>query len=454
MVNNELGLIVKKWKRIASIAGVVLVALLVIPFLIPMGSYINQAERMASEELGVPVVITSLRLAFLPTPRIHAGGIVIGKDNEFSVERVSVVPSMFSLFSDVKVISQIQASKPVMKKAALDILAALSKDDETTAATPVLIRHIVLKDAQFVWPDINLPEIDVDITLSDTNTPQAARIQTTDGKVKIDLIPQGEEQVITLIAEKWTVPVGPPLLIDKLKVDMVLYDNKLDITHLDAGLYRGKISGNAKLTWNKGWQLAGKIRVDNLSVREPVSLMSKSTRVSGRLFGNGSFNGSAKEPAQLADRLRADFRFKVEDGVLYGLDLVKAATMLLSQGQQGGETKFDELSGLLNVAGKQYQFSDLKVTSGLIAADGFVKISPKKELDGVVEVAVKRSVSLAAIPLQVSGTVDNPAVFPTKAAMAGAVAGTALLGPGVGTTLGVKAASAADKLNGLFGGGY
>ena len=39
-------------------------------------------------------------------------------------------------------------------------------------------------------------------------------------------------------------------------------------------------------------------------------------------------------------------------------------------------------------------------------------------------------------------------VLPTKAALAGAAAGTAILGPGVGTSLGIQAA---DKLKGLFG---
>jgi hypothetical protein len=93
---------------------------------------------------------------------------------------------------------------------------------------------------------------------------------------------------------------------------------------------------------------------------------------------------------------------------------------------------------------------DIKISSGLLAASGHVKVKPDKELDGVVEVELKTGVSLAAIPLQVSGTVDKPSVFPTKAAMAGAVAGTAILGPGVGTSLGVKAGGAVDKIKGLF----
>lgn len=439
-----------KWKRRLIIAGSILTVIIFIPFLIPMSAYIGQAEQLAADALGAPVSIDSLRIALLPSPRLNIDGLVIGKDKEVSAERVAVVPAITSLFSDVKVLSSIQVKKPVIKKAALEILSALSKRPSAGPAT-VNINQVIVKEAKFEWPGMTLPEFNAEIALV-ANKPESALIESLDGKLKMQLTPQDKLQTITLSADKWTVPVGPPLLIDKLKADMVLYDNRLEISQLDAALYKGKVSGNAILNWGKDWRMAGKIRVDDLSVREPVSLMSKSTNVSGRLFGNGSFNASAKEPAKLADHLNADFRFKVADGVLYGLDLARAATMLLSQGQKGGETKFDELSGLLNVAGKQYKFSDLQVTSGLMTASGDVKISPTKELDGVVDVEVKRSVSMAAIPLQISGTLDNPTVFPTKAAMVGAVAGTALLGPGVGTGLGVKAGSAMSKLKGLFGG--
>ncbi|HLD09485.1 MAG TPA: AsmA-like C-terminal region-containing protein, partial [Methylophilaceae bacterium] len=266
------------------------------------------------------------------------------------------------------------------------------------------------------------------------------------------LIPKDDQQLITLVADKWTLPAGPPLLIDRLRMDMVLTEGKLDIHKIDADLYGGKLSGDAKLTWGKVYKVTGKLNVDNLAVREPASIMSKSTRVSGQLFGNGNFNATSKEAGQLADGLHADIKFKVVDGVLYGFDLAKAPAMLLSRGQMGGETKFDEFSGLLGVAGKQYQFHNLKIHSGLMAAKGAVKISPDKTLDGVVEVEVKNSMNLTGIPLQVSGTLDKPMVFPTKAAIAGAVAGTAILGPGVGTSMGIKAGSTVDKIKGLFGG--
>ncbi len=446
------GQIMKNWKRYIAYAGITLAVLFFLPFLIPMSAYIGQAQEAATTSLGVPVNIGSLRLAFLPSPRLNIGNVVVGKDKEFSVEHVSVIPALTSLFSDVKVISRVQVEKPIVKKGALDILANLSKQPKDKPSIQVVtIRQITIQNATLDWPNMKLPEINADIFLTPANKPESAKIESVDGKLKLDLIPKDGQQLITLVADKWILPAGPSLLIDQLRMDMVLAEGKLDIHKIDADLYGGKLSGDANLTWGKTYKVTGKLNIDNLAVREPASIMSKSTRVSGQLFGNGDFNATAKEAGQLADGLQADIKFNVKDGVLYGFDLAKAPMMLVGQGQ-GGETKFDEFSGLLDVSGKQYKFHNLKIRSGLMSATGAVKISPAKTLDGVVEVEVKNSMKLTAIPLQVSGTLDKPMVFPTKAAIAGAVAGTAILGPGVGTSLGVKAGSAVGKIKGLFGG--
>lgn len=103
-------------------------------------------------------------------------------------------------------------------------------------------------------------------------------------------------------------------------------------------------------------------------------------------------------------------------------------------------------------ASKQYHLRNLNIRSGLLAATGQVKVKLNKALDGTIKVELKSGMGMAAIPLNVFGTVDHPVVLPSEAALAGAIAGTAILGPGVGTSMGVKAAGAVDKLKGLFGG--
>lgn len=446
------GLILHKWKYYLFAVIVVVSALLVIPFLIPMESYIGRAEEMAAEKLGVPVSIQKLHVAMLPSPRLNIGGLVVGGNNEIKVEDVAVVPAISSLLSDTRAIAGIQITKPVIKKAALDILAALSsRESDEDARSSVAVHRIIVRNAVLEWPGMRLPEMNADIILAPGNKPQSASLESVDGKLRLDLAAEKGQRLITVNAEEWTVPVGPPLLFDRLHSEMTLHDNRLEISRVDAALYRGRIDGQAELNWGKGWNLAGKLNIEGVSVREPASLMTRSARISGSLLGSGHFSAKAKEAALLADQLKAQFRFDVKNGVLYGFDLAKAPLMLLGKGQ-GGETRFDVFSGLLEVSGKHYHLRDLKASSGLFAADGAVRINARKELDGVVKVEVKSSATLAEIPLQVSGTVDHPVVLPTKAAMAGAVAGTAVLGPGAGTGLGLKAGAALDKVKGLLGG--
>ncbi len=430
--------------------AVVVVLLFIVPLLIPLSAYTKQAEILATHALGVPVSIGSLRVVLLPSPRLNVADVVVGEQHEFIVADVSVVPVLSTLLSDTKVISRVQLSQPVIKKSALNIVAGLTKkpkDEPINSA--VSVHQIVIENAKFDWPDMHLPEINADIRLSPKNKPKAATIKSVDGKLKLELTAENKQQIITLTAQAWTLPLGSPLLIDQLRMDMVLTDNKLDITQINGALYSGQLKGAASLTWGKMLKLTGKAKLDNLSLREPARLMSKSTRVSGLLFSNGQFVATAKDSSQLLDHLHADIKFKVKDGVLYGFDLAKAPAMLLGHGE-GGETKFDELSGLLGVSGQTYRFRELKISSGLMKAGGDVKINPNKSLEGEIEVEVKNSMKIAAIPLNITGTLENPKVFPTRSAIAGAVAGTAILGP-AGTGLGIKAGKAIGDLKGLFG---
>ena len=101
----------------------------------------------------------------------------------------------------------------------------------------------------------------------------------------------------------------------------------------------------------------------------------------------------------------------------------------------------------MNLAGGTYRFTRLKISSGVLAADGNVNISPKKELSGRVNAQVKALGATAGVPLNLAGTTQSPRLYPTGGTMAGAAIGTVLL-PGVGTGIGAKAGQALENLFG------
>jgi hypothetical protein len=138
--------------------------------------------------------------------------------------------------------------------------------------------------------------------------------------------------------------------------------------------------------------------------------------------------------------------FSISKGVINNVDLVQAAKFIPTKGSGAGQTHFDELSGNVQLADKRYRLRNIKVTSGVLSADGNVDIAPNQDLSGTVKVKVKSGTNLVSVPLAVSGTVNDPLLRPSTGAMAGAAAGTVLLGPVLGTSVGIKAGEFTENL--------
>jgi hypothetical protein len=432
-------------KRIAIIIGVLLLLLIALPFLIPTDTYLKQVQQIASQKLGQPVAMESLHIAILPTPRANISKLSIGSNAEVTVEDVAILPELGSLFSDIKVISSVELKHLKVQSTALNILNTMPKSE---GPATVQIKRIVLHDVQLQKEGMAIPRVDVEAVLGGGNKLQTATLKSTDDKLKADITPQGEGYVMKLQAKQWKLPVGLPVEFDELQSEMTLNGSQLHIATLDAKLYQGTLEATGKLDWGKGLHTDGKFKTQGIEVGDLIKLVSKSKALSGKISGDGSFSANAKDAAQLPEQLMVDYQFKVSNGVLHGVDLTKASSLLLNNGAKGGETEFDELTGNLHTVGKQINLKTFKVASGLLTANGNLQISPAKQLDGRLNVTIKKSADIVTIPLNVTGTLDDPTILPNKSALAGAAIGTAIAGP-LGTGIGVKAGSA---ISNLFGG--
>lgn len=429
----------------------VFLALLIVPFFIPTATYLEKTQQLASDVMGVPVKIGSMHLALLPTPRANLGDIVIGKHEEIRLHQLAVVPAISTLFSDTKTISAVHLDKPEISKAGIDLLTTLAKPDKSgQQENSVAIRRVTIKEAKITWPKVVIPVFDADVELGDHNALQSVDLTSHDNTLELHLVPVEERQEITLKARRWRLPMETPIMFDALKSDMVLAGSTLQIKALDGRLLGGTLQASGTLDWQRGWRLKGKFDLKGISLGKTFTALGKKPPLTGQLFANGSLQSAAKTAGGLGDRLALDTPFKIQDGVLHGVDLLKVASLLL-KGNTGGETQFDTFTGNLQMRGKQYHLSDLDVQSGLLGATGHVTVAPNKSLNGEVKVELKQSAKMVAIPLDVSGTLDSPMVFPTKSALIGGALGTAVL-PGAGTAAGVQAAEKAEKvLKGLFG---
>jgi uncharacterized protein involved in outer membrane biogenesis len=341
----------------------------------------------------------------------------------------------------------IELKSLVLTQKAIDKIPVWSKPDGSTGPPLVRIESIRLEDALVKLDKSSFGPFDARVSLNDKSEPLEALITTQDGKFKISVKPDKSNYLIDASAKGWKPPVGPPIEFDELIIKGVATLNDADFSQISAKLYGGTVNGKGTAAWQKGMQVKGSFDISQLELKSLVPLVSPGTNMSGRLNARPVFSAAAADPDQLLNALHLETPFDVKDGILHGIDIRKAATNLIKQGSGGGETHFEQLSGHVVRDHGANQFTQLKISSGSLAADGNVTISARQELSGRVNAQISAIGTSAKIPLNVAGTIHSPLLYPTGATIAGAALGTVLM-PGVGTGLGAKAGQALDNLFG------
>jgi hypothetical protein len=433
-----------RWLKRLVIALVVLAAIgFVLPFVIPVKTYIPTVEKLASEKLKEPVTIANLKVALVPLPSATVEGILIGKQQEIKIGSVTVRPDLFSLFSTVKVIRAVEVNDVTVDRALLQRIPALTKSEpgpKTVAVRRIAARNVSVALDKFHWGPLR-----ADVTMGDAGLKQV-EAGTEDRRLKVDLTPEGEQYQVEIEGDHWALPIKPALEFTELHGKGTLTASKLELPDIEGRLYDGELHATTHVDWKDGIKIKGEARTSDVEIGPIVKMMSQSASLSGKLNAHGGYSLGARNAAQLADSLRASFKVEVKKGVLYNFDLANAVRSLAREGTRGGQTNFEQLSATVNLIGKNTQLQHIKVASGILEGNGNVDISAAKKLSGRVNVEMKGTASLVQVPLEVSGTLQNPILFPDRAALAGAAAGTAVMGPGFGTSVGTKAGEAIEKL--------
>ena len=451
-----------KWlKWIGIPLGVIVLILAVVPFFISLEDYIPRIEKEISSRIQEPVKIGSLKAAGLPLPHVTVGGVTVGKTEDIKVGKVTVSPDLMSLFGATKVIRSIEIDDLVLTQKAIDKIPAWTaaepgkpgkagKRAEPAPAGPPAVRveAIKLDNAVLKLQNATFGPFDARLNLSSDGKLVSASLVGRDGKLKAEIKPKGPGFLIDAVAKGWKPPVGPPLQFDELIVKGVATMNDADLGEIRAKLYGGSIAGKLAASWGKGIQLKGDASVNQVEIRPVLQALGRPPTLSGRLTAKPVFSASAAKADQLASALRLETPFDVQNGVLHGTDIKKAATSLVTRdGGKGGETRFDKLSGHLAMDRGTRRLTQLNVVSGSLSADGAVTVSPRDDLSGKINARVGGSVASAGVPLNVTGTVANPLLYPTGGTVAGAAIGTAVAGP-LGTGVGAKVGQWTE---GLFG---
>ena len=238
-----------------------------------------------------------------------------------------------------------------------------------------------------------------------------------------------------------------PLVFDQIRARIVAQPEHLELGALEVRLYGGKLSGVASLN-RKNAMLVADVTVNSVAMQSLVEALTSEVLFTGSMDGAAKFSMRLDAFERFPENLKLAGDFHLRNGELTKVDLAQAVNSPGKTANARGTTKFDDLTGLLSVDANGYHFRRLKIASGSLHAEGKLGISPSLRLGGTLDTRIKGTAGLVSMPMVVSGTLNDPVVRPSGSALVGAAVGTALLGPGFGTAIGVKIGGFLNKLLG------
>ena len=257
----------------------------------------------------------------------------------------------------------------------------------------------------------------------------------------LTITPAENEYRFDVSANYWTLPGQLPLVIQQLESSGKMNANGLKTNVLKGKLYNGTFDADLSVDWKENIMLESRFSLENVDSGSMTGSSGQKI-ISGKLKTQGNIKIDDMAALDIFDKTTINADFIFSNGVIYKADLENAGNMLASNKSAAGTTRFDDFSGHIVTRSGNILLKKLKISSSALAADGRVNINHKNYLDGEIEVGVNNSKGILTVPLSISGTVDEPVIRPTKEAMVGGAVGTAILGPGIGTALGVKAGKA------------
>jgi len=399
---------VKRSTNWAKVLGASLVALLAIAagmlHVVPLNNYIGGAQSLISERLGVPVTISSIRYALLPSPQLTLERVGIGKLQEIKIETLVVSAWPMTLLADTQNIGSVEANNVVAGEDALALLPGWVKPH----AGPLTVRRIQLKSVRISAKNIDVPSFGGDVTLGLDGALQRATF--TDGKVRFELTPKDKALRVALDGRNWRPPLGPAVEFDDIAMEAVIEGRQARITGIDARIGRASIKGSANVTWSEsGIRAEGDYSVTNGELAQLMAEFTRDFTASGTLNANVSFllQGTTLQNVFAAPRM--DASFNIEKGSLNNVDIVRAIQNPSREGLRGGKTGFNSLAGSLQVAQRNYSYRQLQLTSGPMNAKGSVDVGTNGELSGRIGVELgSKTVIVARGNLAVTGNLKTP----------------------------------------------
>lgn len=387
-------------KIVAGLVVLSLVSVVALPYVMPLNSYIAPLEQKLAAQFKQPVRVSGMHAASLPWPVLKLEKVTLGTGQELKIENADVTFDLFSLFSEVKLIRGVELRDVTLEGASFDKQLGWLQGIGSNAAYPV--SHVKMQGIKVAGTEVTLPVLSGEIDIDGQGKISQLKLKSSDAKFDAELHPVDNRWQATLNARETILPLFPDVQLDDLTAKGEISAAGANFVDVKGQAYGGFFEGNAKLSWQKGWLLQGSLEARSIE----LSKLFPKFGVSGELAGDSTFSSSGAKLGALAASKQIDGSFTVKKGVVNGMDMVETARGNRLNGSVG-RTHFDEMTGRFSVNGRPH-FQQLKITSGILNANGSFDVGADAQLSGHFSVDLKAARGVSSSSVTLSGVLTAP----------------------------------------------
>lgn len=374
-------------------------ALFVVPYFLPMRDYMPKVQQLLSDELHQPVHLGYLSGRILPTPRLDLGEIYIGDAKQFQAATAQINFDITGVFTDNKPIDSIDFQKVTVRGIALRDSAAWLQKLAGDPQYPV--KRMTISEGTLDADAFQLTGVEGELKFNPAGKFTHANLSANSGKytVGIDAAP-GDKLMAAITVRGSALPLLPNWTFDELEAKSEISSDGLLISDFEAKIMGGNLQGNARIDWHSGWHAEGTLNAKNVVMRDLNKLLD------GNVDGSAHFKMNSKDLAGLTDSAEMEGSFTSAGGLISGMDIVETARKRSSENLPGGRTHYDGLSGGFTYADNAYHFTQVKISAGVLNANATFAIN-KQQLSGKMKVNLALH-DVTSTELQLGGAIDDP----------------------------------------------
>ena len=374
-------------------------ALFIVPYFLPMRDYMPEVQKMLSDELHQPVHLGYMSGRFLPTPRLDLGEIYIGDAKQFQAATAQINFDILGLFGDNKPIDSIDFQNVKVRGIALRDSAVWLQQLAGNKQYPV--SSMTIGQGTLDADAFQLTDVKGNLSFDQGGKFTHADFTTNSGKysVVIDSAP-GDKLKADITVRAGALPLLPSWNFDELDAKGEISSDGMLISKFNAKILEGTMQGNASISWRSGWRAEGVLNANKIVMKDFSKLLD------GYVDGSGHFKMNSIDLAGLTDSAALDGSFVSSDGLIGGLDIVETARMRSTANLPGGRTHYDGLRGDFTYARDAYHFTQVRIDAGVMNATANFDIS-NQQLSGKMKVNLSLHGQTSA-DLKLGGAVDNP----------------------------------------------